>query len=116
MIEENVQADRTHVITQLKSLGVDNKQFRMIMDEKRKEMEPLQQALGKLRGVNSDNRERGSAICSSEEELNNLVSFVPFLFALKVFLSYVANIQSISNFLLIRSKVWNTASNMKVFL
>ncbi|GFQ01066.1 proton pump-interactor 1 [Phtheirospermum japonicum] len=44
-------------------------QFRMIMDVKRKEMEPLQQALGKLRG--SGGGERGSAgICMSEEELN----------------------------------------------
>ncbi|CAA2987381.1 proton pump-interactor 1 [Olea europaea subsp. europaea] len=50
----------------------------MIMDEKRKEMEPLQQALGKLRGVNSDNRERGSAMCSSEEELNNLIKSLEY--------------------------------------
>lgn len=44
------------------------------MDEKRKEMEPLQQALGKLRGA-SGGRERGSVICSSEEELNDVVRY-----------------------------------------
>lgn len=45
------------------------------MDEKNKEMESLQVALNKLRGANSGNRERGVRICSSEEELNDLVSF-----------------------------------------
>ncbi|KAL0320665.1 UNVERIFIED_CONTAM: Proton pump-interactor 1 [Sesamum radiatum] len=34
-------------------------------------MEPLQQALGKLRGAGP--RERGSGLCSSEEELNDLI-------------------------------------------
>lgn len=41
------------------------------MGEKRKEMEPLQQALGKLR----NRGEKGVGLCSSEEELNYLVSF-----------------------------------------
>lgn len=63
------------MIAQLRSLGGDSKQYRMIMDEKRKEMEPLQQALGKLRNPNSMGRDRGFVICSSEEELNDLVSF-----------------------------------------
>ncbi|CAK9138237.1 unnamed protein product [Ilex paraguariensis] len=67
------RADRAQVIAQLKSLGVENKQFRMIMDEKRKEMEPLQQALGKLRGNNNVGRERGVSVCSSEEELDDLI-------------------------------------------
>lgn len=69
-----LQADRAQLIAQIRSLSVENKQFRTIMDEKRKEMEPLQQALGKLRGA-SGGRERGSGICSSEEELNDLVRF-----------------------------------------
>ncbi|KAI3457453.1 hypothetical protein Pfo_014116 [Paulownia fortunei] len=66
------RADRAQLIAQIRSLSVENKQFRTIMDEKRKEMEPLQQALGKLRGA-SGGRERGSGICSSEEELNDLI-------------------------------------------
>ncbi|KAL2472676.1 Proton pump-interactor 1 [Forsythia ovata] len=73
-----IRADRALVIAQLRSLGGDNKQFRMIMDEKIKEMEPLQHALGKLRGANSGGRERGSAICSSEEELNNLIKSLQY--------------------------------------
>lgn len=45
------------------------------MGEKRKEMEPLQHALGKLRNPNSVNREKGVGLCSSEDELNYVVSF-----------------------------------------
>ncbi|XP_073312571.1 proton pump-interactor 1-like [Primulina huaijiensis] len=66
------RGDRAQIIAQLRSLGVENKQFRIFMDEKRKEMEPLQQALGKLRGP-AGSRERASGICSSEEELNDLI-------------------------------------------
>ncbi|KAK6134565.1 hypothetical protein DH2020_031685 [Rehmannia glutinosa] len=69
---ENAYADRSQLIAQLRSLGVENKQFRSIMDEKRKEMEPLQQALGKLRGAPGGG-ERGPGICSSEQELNDLI-------------------------------------------
>lgn len=57
------------------------------MDEKRKEMEPLQQALGKLRGP-AGSRERASSICSSEEELNDLVRFYLTVFFV-IFLQYV---------------------------
>ena len=63
------------MLSQLKSLKSEDEQFRMIVDGKRKEMEPLQQALGKLRSSNTANRERGGILCSSEEELNELVSF-----------------------------------------
>jgi len=67
------RAVRAQVISEIRSLSVENKQFRSIMDEKRKEMEPLQHALGKLRGAPNGGRERGSMICSSEEELNDLI-------------------------------------------
>lgn len=43
------------------------------MDEKIKEIEPLQQVLGKLRSANSASRAGG--LCSSEEELNGVVCF-----------------------------------------
>ncbi|KAI3441531.1 uncharacterized protein J3R85_002119, partial [Psidium guajava] len=65
------RSERADIITQLKALGNENKQFNMIADEKRKEMEPLHDALGKLRNGNSAGR--GSGICSSEEELNELI-------------------------------------------
>lgn len=63
-----LQADRAQVTSQLKAFLDENKQFRRIIDEKRKEIEPLHQALGQL-------RER-SYVCSSEEELNNAVSTI----------------------------------------
>lgn len=61
------------MISQIKALKDDNRQFRSILDEKIKEIEPLQQALGKLRNANSANR----GVCSSEEELNSLVCLNP---------------------------------------
>ncbi|KAK6132668.1 hypothetical protein DH2020_033584 [Rehmannia glutinosa] len=70
------RAERAQIRTQIHTLSVENKQFRTVMDEKRKEMEPLQQALGKLRGPGV--RERGSGICSSEEELNNLIKSLQY--------------------------------------
>ncbi|KAK6154348.1 hypothetical protein DH2020_008596 [Rehmannia glutinosa] len=69
-------AERAQIKTQIHTLSVENKQFRTVMDEKRKEMEPLQQALGKLRGPGV--RERGSGICSSEDELNNLIKSLQY--------------------------------------
>jgi len=66
-----MQSERAELISQIKSLRDDNKQYQSIVDEKIKEIEPLQQALGKLR--NTNNSGRGGALCSSEEELNNLV-------------------------------------------
>lgn len=54
-------------------LKTERQGFNAKFEEKRKEMEPLQQALGKLRG-NDGGTGRGPAICSSEEELNNMVN------------------------------------------
>ncbi|XP_057959054.1 proton pump-interactor 1-like isoform X1 [Malania oleifera] len=67
------RSDRAQVISQLKSLTAEDKQYRMAMDEKRKDMEPLQQALGKLRNANNAGREKGFGLCSSEEELDELI-------------------------------------------
>ncbi|KAF8391337.1 hypothetical protein HHK36_023641 [Tetracentron sinense] len=69
----SAELDRAHVISQLKPLSLEDKQFRMIIDGKRKEMEPLHQALGKLRSANNESRERGVGLCSTEEELNDLI-------------------------------------------
>lgn len=68
-----LQADRAQVHSQLKVFIDESKQYRQIIDEKRKEIEPLHQALGKLRNSNTGGREK-SFICSSEEELNDVVS------------------------------------------
>jgi hypothetical protein len=58
------------LISQIKILKGDNRQYQSIFDEKMKEIEPLQQALGKLRNTNNAGR---GGICSSEEELNGVV-------------------------------------------
>lgn len=69
-----IQSERSELITQIKALKDDNRQFKTIVDEKFKEMEPLQQVLGKLRSAN--NAARAGGLCSSEEELNSLVCFI----------------------------------------
>ncbi|KAJ0496261.1 putative proton pump-interactor [Helianthus annuus] len=68
--------ERAQVIGQLKALVEEKNHFRTIMDGKRKEIEPLQQALGKLRGPNNANR--GGYICSSEEELNDVIKSMQY--------------------------------------
>ncbi|TKY66512.1 Proton pump-interactor 1 [Spatholobus suberectus] len=70
------RSERTELISQIKSLRDDNRQFQSIVDEKIKEIEPLQQALGKLRTAN--NAGRGGGLCSSEEELNNLINSLQY--------------------------------------
>lgn len=66
-----LQSERAELISQIKALRDNNRQFQSIVDEKIKEIEPLQQALGKLRTANN----RGG-LCSSEEELNDVVCYV----------------------------------------
>ncbi|KAK4576772.1 hypothetical protein RGQ29_027349 [Quercus rubra] len=70
------RSDRAELISQVRALKDDNRQFKSILDEKRKEMEPLQHALGKLRNANSAGR--GSGLCSSEEELNNVIQSLQY--------------------------------------
>lgn len=80
-ITEKLRAKRTEraqVIGQLKALVEEKNHFRTIMDGKRKEIEPLQQALGKLRGPTGANRDNRSFICSSEEELNDVIKSMQY--------------------------------------
>ncbi|KAK8603049.1 hypothetical protein V6N13_085247 [Hibiscus sabdariffa] len=63
------QADRAELLSQVRALNVDFDQFKEILGEKRKEIEPLQQALGKLR----TNNYAFGGLCSSEEELNAVI-------------------------------------------
>ncbi|WJX73293.1 hypothetical protein P8452_57094 [Trifolium repens] len=64
------RSERSELISQIKILKGDNRQYQSIFDEKMKEIEPLQQALGKLRNTNNAGR---GGICSSEEELNGVI-------------------------------------------
>ncbi|XWS11019.1 hypothetical protein CRYUN_Cryun38cG0047900 [Craigia yunnanensis] len=65
------RSDRAELLSQVKALNIDFEQFKAILGEKKKEMEPLQQALGKFR--NNNNAGGRGGICSSEEELNNII-------------------------------------------
>ncbi|EOY13018.1 Proton pump interactor 1 isoform 3 [Theobroma cacao] len=65
------RSDRAELLSQVKALNIDFEQFKAILGEKKKEMEPLQQALGKLR--NNNNAGGRGGICSSEEELNDII-------------------------------------------
>ncbi|KAG4968989.1 Proton pump-interactor 1 [Glycine soja] len=64
------RAERVELISQVKSLRGDSRQFQSIVDEKLKEIGPLQQALGKLRTTNNAGR---GGLCSSEDELNSVI-------------------------------------------
>ena len=76
-----MQSERAELISQIKSLRDDNRQFQSIVDEKIKEIEPLQQALGKLRTSNSAGR---GGLCSSEEELNDIVCYESKFFLMQI--------------------------------
>ncbi|PKU65723.1 proton pump-interactor 1 [Dendrobium catenatum] len=67
------RSEKADLISQLKPLQEEERQFRAVMDGKRKEMEPLQTALGKLRGAKNVATEKGVGLCSSEEELNETI-------------------------------------------
>ncbi|KAE9590623.1 putative proton pump-interactor [Lupinus albus] len=64
------RSERAELISQIKSLNGDRKQYQSTVDEKMKEIGPLQQALGKLRTANNAGR---GGLCSTEEELNGVI-------------------------------------------
>ncbi|TYG82221.1 proton pump-interactor 1 isoform X2 [Gossypium raimondii] len=64
------RSDRAELLAQVRALNVDFEQYKEILDEKKKEIEPLQQALGKLRTNSYTGR---GSMCSSEEELNDVI-------------------------------------------
>lgn len=74
------RAARSELINERKSLSAERQQFRSQIDEKRKVMEPLTQALGKLRGNNAGgrDRDRGSVIFSSEQELDGYIKSLKY--------------------------------------
>ncbi|KAJ6966434.1 proton pump-interactor 1-like [Populus alba x Populus x berolinensis] len=61
---------RAELVNQVRTLKNEGRQYKSMFDEKKKKMEPLQHALGKLRDTNSAGR---GGLCSSEEELNDLI-------------------------------------------
>lgn len=67
------RGEKSILLEQRKALSAENKEFRSAIDDKIKEMVPLHEALGQLRGPRNAGRERGPVVCSSEEELNSLI-------------------------------------------
>ncbi|KAL4334074.1 hypothetical protein GQ457_07G014630 [Hibiscus cannabinus] len=65
------RSERSELLSQVRALNVDFEQFKTILDEKKKEIAPLQQALGKLR--NNRDADGRVGICSSEEELDLII-------------------------------------------
>ncbi|XP_057857274.2 proton pump-interactor 1 isoform X1 [Cryptomeria japonica] len=72
------RSERAEVIEKLKPLTSTEKVYRKSLEEKKKELEPLQTALGKFRNANVASRERGQGLCSSEEELNRRIHNLQF--------------------------------------
>uniref|UniRef100_A0A2P2LX88 Uncharacterized protein MANES_15G087400 n=1 Tax=Rhizophora mucronata TaxID=61149 RepID=A0A2P2LX88_RHIMU len=62
--------EKSELANQLKTLTNDNRHYNTILDEKKREIEPLLQEMSKLRSTNSGGR---YGLCSSEEELNDLI-------------------------------------------
>ncbi|KAJ6852850.1 proton pump-interactor 1 [Iris pallida] len=60
-------------MSQLQPVLKENKKYWTVIEEKRKEREPLQAALGQLRTENTAAREKSMGFCSSEEELDDLI-------------------------------------------
>ncbi|CAH8385330.1 unnamed protein product [Eruca vesicaria subsp. sativa] len=73
VVEELIakKAEKTKLFEMLDPLKSERQGFNNKFDEKKKEMEPLQQALGKLKGGGGSSR--GPVICSSQEELNSMI-------------------------------------------
>ncbi|KAJ6823970.1 proton pump-interactor 1 [Iris pallida] len=67
------RAERSILKSQLQPFLTEIKKYKTVMDEKRKEREPLQAALGQLRTANTAAREKGMGLCSSEQDLNDLI-------------------------------------------
>ncbi|XP_039013715.1 proton pump-interactor 1-like [Hibiscus syriacus] len=65
------RSERSELLSQVRALNADFEQFKTILDEKKKEIAPLQQALAKLR--NNRDADGRVGICSSEEELDFII-------------------------------------------
>jgi len=66
------------VLSQLKPLTAENRQYNEVVNEKIKEMEPLRNSLGRFREENNAMRAQGAGLCSSIEELEQTVWPEPF--------------------------------------
>ncbi|CAL5064765.1 unnamed protein product [Urochloa decumbens] len=70
------KAERSSIISELKPLTAENKQYNEVVNEKIKEMEPLRNSLGKFREENNAMRAQGAGLCSSIEELEQTIKML----------------------------------------
>ncbi|KAF8743878.1 hypothetical protein HU200_013521 [Digitaria exilis] len=70
------KAVRSGIISELKPLSAENKQYNEVVNEKIKEMEPLRNSLGKFREENNALRAQGAGLCSSIEELDQTIKML----------------------------------------
>ena len=77
-LANSLQSERSSIISELKPLSAENKQYNEVVNEKIKEMEPLRNSLGRFREENNAMRAQGAGLCSSIEELEQTVWPEPF--------------------------------------
>ncbi|KAL6655853.1 hypothetical protein ACP70R_006679 [Stipagrostis hirtigluma subsp. patula] len=70
------KAERSNIISELKPLTAENKQYNEVVNEKLKEMEPLRNSLGKFRDENNAMRAQSAGLCSSIEELDQTIKML----------------------------------------
>ena len=70
-----MQTVRSKLKSELQPFLAENKKYRTTLEEKRNEIKPLQENMQKHRAANNAAREKGMGLCSSQEELNDLVRF-----------------------------------------
>ncbi|KAK3129907.1 hypothetical protein QOZ80_6BG0486430 [Eleusine coracana subsp. coracana] len=70
------KAERAGIISELKPLTAENKQYNEVVNEKIKEMEPLRSSLGKFRDENNAMRAQSAGLCSSIEELEQTIKML----------------------------------------
>jgi hypothetical protein len=74
----SLQAERAGIISEIKPLAAENRQYNGVVTEKIKEMEPLRNSLGKFRDENNAMWAQSAGLCSSIEELDQTVRCSPF--------------------------------------
>jgi len=70
------KSERSSIISELKPLSAENKQYNEVVNEKIKEMEPLRNSLGRFREENNAMRAQGAGLCSSIEELEQTIKML----------------------------------------
>jgi hypothetical protein len=73
----SLQVERAGIISELKPLTAENRQYNEVVTQKFNEMEPLRSSLGKFRDENNAMWAQSTGLCSSIEELEQTVCWSP---------------------------------------